>query len=241
MAKQTVFRRNLVCALAPFLALLSFGASGQSNVSSAHRTTYILPDGRILPEQKMDSLSNAWGKGRIAMVHSTQDDEKGIVHLVRVTDKMAKKREEESAKTEKALKEMIGKHAPDFTLKDLNGKKWRLSSLRGKVVVLNFWFTSCAPCIQEMPTLNDLVEKYEPEGVVFLALTFNDVKDVKDFLKEHKFEYTLLPESMEVNEKYKVSEFPVSFVIDRNGVFAASVAPDPDIKSTLTKSIESLL
>src|SRR6185312_613814 len=62
-------------------------------------------------------------------------------------------------KNDKVLK--IGSEAPDFTVADLNGKMYKLSDLKGKTVVLNFWFTTCAPCVTEMPELNRLIEKYK--------------------------------------------------------------------------------
>ncbi|RYZ26368.1 MAG: TlpA family protein disulfide reductase, partial [Chitinophagaceae bacterium] len=57
----------------------------------------------------------------------------------------------EQATNKSKLNTMLNKAAPDFTLRDLKGKKWRLSALKGKTVVLNFWFATCPPCIQEIP------------------------------------------------------------------------------------------
>lgn len=205
------------------------------------KTTFIMPDGSVLPAEKMDSLTNAWGRDRISFRHSSADDEKGIVHLVRMTDEMVKMRAEAEAERQGAMKALIGTNAPDFTLKDMDGKSWQLSALKGKVVVINFWFTSCMPCIGEMPQLNSVVDKYKGKDVVFLALTFNYTKDVTAFLKNHSFAYTILPESQEVNEKYGITAFPTSLLINRKGIITNTVDSGPHVDSELSKAIDAAL
>ena len=64
--------------------------------------------------------------------------------------------------------------APAFSLTSLEGEKFELAALRGKVVVLNFWFTGCAPCVAEFGELNSLVHKFKNKGVVFIAPTLDN-------------------------------------------------------------------
>ena len=71
-------------------------------------------------------------------------------------------------------KAQVGLDAPDFSAADMNGKTYSLSSLKGKIVVINFWFVECKPCLIEMPDLNEIVEKYKSEEVVFLAFALNE-------------------------------------------------------------------
>lgn len=115
--------------------------------SSPKKTVLLLPDGRALPADKLDSLEQAWGKGRVSFGHNAADDANGIMHLIRVTDEM--KAESDSLEAEKLRLQnaLLNKPAPDFSLRDLQGRNLALRSLRGKIVVLNFWFTSCIPCI----------------------------------------------------------------------------------------------
>src|ERR687893_223477 len=70
--------------------------------------------------------------------------------------------------------------APAFSLTSMDGKKFELASLRGKVVVINFWFTGCPPCIEEMPKLNELVEKFKDKDVVFIAPTWDNEATLND-------------------------------------------------------------
>ena len=83
--------------------------------------------------------------------------------------------------------------APPFSLVSLEGEKFELAALRGNVVVLNFWFTGCAPCVAEFRKLNVLVNKYENKKVVFIAPTLDNVTTLKLFLKEHRFKYHVVP------------------------------------------------
>jgi len=208
--------------------------------TKAQQTTYLLPDGRALAADKMDSLNEAWGKGRVLFTHSKADDEKGIIRLTRLTDEMQQEFENQRKERQKAFAAMLNNPAPDFELKDLQNNRWSLKELRGKIVVLNFWFTSCAPCIQEMPELNQLVQSYDSKNVVFLGLTHNDAKQVNTFLQKHAFSYTQLPGSHEVDKKYQVSSWPTSMVIDKEGNIKKIIGSSPKIREELAGAINAL-
>ncbi len=199
---------------------------------------FILPDGKEISPDKLDSVKKAWNGERISFHHNDDDDKNQVMRLVRMTPEMAKMLTEQDEKRQRAMIEMTGKVAPDFSLSDLNGKKWTLSKLRGKVVVLNFWFTSCPPCIQEMPKLNELVKNYKRKGVIFLALTFNDSKKAGSFLKTHQFAYTVLPGSGNTDKAYQMTSWPTSFVIGRDGKVKLAVDSEEDIALTLSRQIE---
>ena len=112
--------------------------------------------------------------------------------------------------------------APAFSVTSLKGEKLELAALRGKVVVMNFWFTGCAPCVAEFSELNGLVGKFKKKGVVFIAPTLDDVPTLKSFLKEHKFKYHIVPNAggLIVSTYSDGSEsvvFPTHIVIDKEG------------------------
>lgn len=112
--------------------------------------------------------------------------------------------------------------APAFSVTSLEGKKFELAALRGKVVVLNFWFTGCAPCVAEFTRLNRLVDKFKHKEVVFIAPTLDDVATLGPFLKEHAFKYHVVPNarSLIVNSFRDGSGnvvFPTHIVIDKEG------------------------
>lgn len=118
--------------------------------------------------------------------------------------------------------------APDFSVTSLQGEKFELAALRGKVVVLNFWFTGCAPCVAEFNKLNGLVNKFKKKEVVFIAPTLDNVTTLKPFLKEHRFKYHVVPSagSLIVSTYSDGSGnvvFPTHIVIDKEGKIATRV------------------
>ncbi|SFN30317.1 Peroxiredoxin [Chitinophaga sp. YR627] len=227
-----------------FLACFLFvcGISKQLSAQTRRNTKYILPNGKVLPADKLDSLRAAWGPGRLVFSHNAKDDREGIMHLVKITDEMAQKMQEASAKRQQLLNDMVDKPAPGFTLLDINGKKWSLKNLKGKVVVLNFWFVTCPPCIQEMPELNGLTKDYQSKDVVFLAMTYNDKEKVTDFLEAHTFDYNLLVDSHDTDVAYNVTSWPVSFVINKEGIIKfVTKGGQATIRQQLTKAIDQVL
>ncbi|HVM92253.1 MAG TPA: TlpA disulfide reductase family protein [Terriglobales bacterium] len=110
----------------------------------------------------------------------------------------------------------------DLSLKDLNGKTWTLSALRGKVVLVNFWATWCPPCRKEMPDLQALYERFEPQGLVILGISDEETSKVEPFIHERKVTFPiLLDPGREVNEEFIVKGIPKSFVYDREGKLVA--------------------
>ena len=120
----------------------------------------------------------------------------------------------------------IGKLAPDFTLTDVKGKKFKLSELRGKVVLINFWATWCPPCRAEMPSMEKLNTLLAGEDFILLAINVEeDGKTiVQDFLKEEPHNFpVLLDLRAEVQEAYGVFRFPETFIVRRDGIIAEHV------------------
>jgi peroxiredoxin len=110
----------------------------------------------------------------------------------------------------------------DFTLADLHGTKWSLKSLRGKIVLVNFWATWCPPCRKEMPDMESLYRRFGPRGLVILAISDEESGKVEKFLAERKFSYpVLLDPGRKVNELFAVEGIPKSFLYDREGKLIA--------------------
>jgi peroxiredoxin len=101
----------------------------------------------------------------------------------------------------------------DFTLTDLNGMKWSLRSLAGKVVLVNFWATWCPPCRKEMPDMEALYQRFSPRGLVILAISDEDSDKVKPFIAEKKYDYpVLLDPGHKVGQLFDVVGIPKSFL-----------------------------
>jgi peroxiredoxin len=129
--------------------------------------------------------------------------------------------------------------APDFELEDVNGGKVHLSDFKGKTVVLNFWTTTCQPCLEEMPSLAELAKVLEARrakrfaslrtDIVVLTVSTDTNKEIamsalKTLLHEEKgppFTVLLDPESNVVHDKYGTELFPETWIIDPKGVIRA--------------------
>jgi len=110
--------------------------------------------------------------------------------------------------------------APDFELSSLQGKTVRLSELRGKVVVLNFWATWCPPCREEVPSMQQLHGMMSGTEFVMLAVNIEQDgrKTVPVFLQKNPVDFTILfDESGQVRKSYGVAKYPETFIIDPQG------------------------
>src|SRR5579872_901466 len=116
--------------------------------------------------------------------------------------------------------EYKGHMAPDFELKTLDGKPVKLSSLRGKAVIVDFWATWCGPCKIEMPWLVELQKKYKDQGLEVLGVAMDDssIDDIAKFAKEMNVNYTVLKGTNPVGDAYGgVDGLPITFYIGRDG------------------------
>ncbi|WCM41920.1 TlpA family protein disulfide reductase [Flavobacterium sp. CBA20B-1] len=111
----------------------------------------------------------------------------------------------------------IDKPFPDFLLKDLKGEEITLDDLKGKPTIVNFWFTSCAPCIAEMPVLNKIKNEYSTD-FNFIALTYETKEKVNSFLEKHKFNFNHIAEAKSFIEEMEVNVYPLNFFLDKNGI-----------------------
>ena len=114
-------------------------------------------------------------------------------------------------------KAIIGKEYPIESETTLDGKQISLNELNGKPTLINLWFTSCAPCIEEMPVLNELKSKYG-EKFNFLSITMDSESKVKKLLEKHKFEFTHIVNSKKLTTKLGFNGYPVNLFLDKNGV-----------------------
>lgn len=138
--------------------------------------------------------------------------------------------------------ENIGKDAIPFTASDINGNEYTLSYLKGKIIVMNFWFIECKPCLIEIPELNELVEKYRNENVVFLGFANNDKSKLVSFLTNKKFLYNIIPNSTKVIRDYNVFSYPTHIIVDQEGKISFSTSGlGPTTIHDIENNIQQLL
>jgi len=109
---------------------------------------------------------------------------------------------------------------PDLELSGLDGRPIRLSESKGKVVLVNFWATWCAPCREEIPDFNDLYAAYGEEGFDILAISMDEEGEevVRPFVQENGMNYPVALGNEDIAEAFGgVVGFPTSFLVDRNG------------------------
>jgi cytochrome c biogenesis protein CcmG, thiol:disulfide interchange protein DsbE len=135
----------------------------------------------------------------------------------------------------------IGSNAPDFTLQDAQSQV-TLSQLHGQVVVLNFWATWCAPCVEEIPSLVEMQRRMKAKGVTVVAVSVDvDEQAYRQFVKDHNVNLlTLRDPSGKSNGLYGTFKFPETYIIDRNGVmrrkFIGAIDwTEPEITDFLSK------
>jgi len=120
----------------------------------------------------------------------------------------------------------VGKSAPNFTLSRIDKTgSLQLASLRGKVVVLNFWASWCYPCNQEAPTLQAAAKRWG-DRVVVLGVDVNDpTSDARKFARKFKLTYPLVHDNHNITSpKYGLTGLPETFFIDRTGKLVGHVA-----------------
>jgi thiol-disulfide isomerase/thioredoxin len=143
--------------------------------------------------------------------------------------------------------DLRGKPAPDFELSTLEGKRIKLSDLRGKAVVVNFWATWCGPCKIEMPWLVDLQQKYSAQGLVILGISVDEgsTQKIADYAKEMGVNYPVLRSTEAVSALYGgIDGLPTTFYVGRDGTVVEQAAGlvskdviEDEIKQALARGV----
>lgn len=120
-----------------------------------------------------------------------------------------------------------GSPAPDFTLPDLSGRLVTLSSLRGRVVFINFWATWCGPCRWELPSMGALYTDYRNKTFEMLAVNVDEMgaDKVKAWVERYKLPFPVLKDGddLPVSQAYRTYSIPATYIVDRKGVIAEVV------------------
>lgn len=161
-----------------------------------------------------------------------------MTHTAQAQDETAKR----YAAIEAFKTNLINTPLTDFTLTGLDKKVLQLKALKGNVIVINFWFTTCGPCIHEIPFLNTLVENNKNKAVIFIAPAPDNEKQVTRFLLKNNFSYRVVPSALTFINAINVENFPTHLVVDKDGIIRrVFVGFTEDIQKQLQEAIDVLL
>ena len=136
----------------------------------------------------------------------------------------------------------VGDVAPDFARVDLAGRQVHLADYRGKLVLLNFWATWCAPCRKEMPLFSKWQLDYGAQGLQIVGVSMDDdVTSVKQLLAQRPVQYPIVMGDAKLGEQFGgVLGLPLSFLIDAQGRIVARYQGESDLARMETKLKELL-
>lgn len=145
----------------------------------------------------------------------------------------------------KEVKAMKGNKFPEFDITSLYGQSLTSENTKGKIVLFNFWFTRCGPCIQEIPELNELAKEFEDQDVLFIAPTFDGTPQVERFLNRFDFEYEIVPDVKEFCLELNIRSYPTHFIVNKEGIIEKvmigySVTTIKSLKKSLLKLLKSM-
>lgn len=208
---------NKICKVCFFIVLFSATSFAQP------KKYYLNKDGSIFSQEKYDerkakistNLKNKFkSKYLVEELNELFNRNDSIVYnyTFHITDSPTKTQKEIQNK-----KEIIGKEFPIFNDMTLSGVVINLDDLKGKPTLINLWFTSCAPCIEEMPVLNKL-QAENSDKFNFLSITYDSEKKVKKFLEKYKYDFEHIINSRKHTTNLGLNSFPVNLFLDKNGI-----------------------
>ena len=140
--------------------------------------------------------------------------------------------------------ELVGKDAPEIALKKLGGGEFKLSDLKGKVVIVDFWATWCGPCVAAMPILLKVAKEYEEKGVVLVGSNQGeDEATVKKFLEKKEWELNVaMDPDNESGKDYLVTGIPQTVIVGKDGkVKKVHIGFSPDLEAMLKTELDEIL
>ena len=192
---------TVVTITAVLVCLMTLTAAAQVSTPAPGKTVYLDSDGNEISNNEFVDIRMANFHYPDATIVKRSDD--GTVEF----------------RLQKIPQE--GMDAPLISARTIDGKTIETSSLKGKVIVLNFWFIGCASCRAHQPKLNALKAKFAGrEDVVFLAVTADPAGDVRRYVSKEKFSFIHIADAEELLKTFRFKGYPKHIVIDRQGTIS---------------------
>jgi cytochrome c biogenesis protein CcmG/thiol:disulfide interchange protein DsbE len=206
--------KNLIIVLFFLSFITSYSQTKYYTTDEKNRVTESEIKSKLL---EMESkMSEALGKKFYVNLVNQNTEIKRDSILFKVTFNISDKKQDELMNSG-PLSEFKNKDFPKFSLKTLSGEHFNFEQLNGKPTMINFWFTKCAPCIDEMPVLNQIAETYKND-FNFIAITYETDNDVEKFLKKHPFGFKHLVNAKKFTDSLGIKAYPLNLFLDKNGV-----------------------
>ena len=198
--------------------------------------------GQVLPYSIWSALK-ATGEYYIKPIDP--DNEKTTFILYKFSEKEKQRNLANIDKMPKPAESKFFKTGDQFTkikTNDMYGNKINTKNLKGKIIVVNYWYTDCVPCISEMPGLNKIADTYKNDSsVVFISIAKDEASTLETFLKLHPFKYAIIDNGSFLISENNITSYPTNVVVDQNGkVYFHTSGLSPNTTKWLAKSIEEL-
>jgi thiol-disulfide isomerase/thioredoxin len=206
--------KNLISILLLLLSIISYSQTQYYTTDGKNRMTE--SEVKSILSEKVNQMSKILGKqlyGSLT-IERTETKEDSIISKVAFAISDKKK---DNLTSSGPLSEFINKGFPEFNLKTWSGEDFNSEQLIGKPTLINFWFTSCAPCIDEIPVLNQIAEKYRND-FNFISITFEDEQDVGKFLKKHPYHFKHLVGAEKFIKSIGIKSYPMNVFLDNKGI-----------------------
>ncbi len=112
----------------------------------------------------------------------------------------------------------LGKPIGNIKVTTTDGVSYELDKMKGKIILLSFWFKQCKPCMVEIPSLNELHAKYKEKGVVVLAASTDNEATVRAIMADKKIKYPTVANARAIADQLEVTVYPTNILIDQQGI-----------------------
>ncbi|NIA23466.1 MAG: redoxin domain-containing protein [Proteobacteria bacterium] len=130
----------------------------------------------------------------------------------------------------------------NFTLPTLDGKSFTLQNNKGKVIIMDFWATWCAPCRKEIPELIKLNDDFKKKGLLVVGVGLDNPAKLQNFRNEYKIDYTILKGTQQIAQEYGVKGIPTTYILDKKGrVIKRFVGYYPGLEKEIRSIVESAI